>query len=272
MMRNPLSKKITGIEPSGIRKFFDLVSEMPDAISLGVGEPDFDTPWRIREEGIYTLEQGKTFYTSNAGLKDLKIEISKYLERKIHVEYDPDHEIMVTIGGSEAIDAAMRAMLDPGDEVLIPQPSYVSYVPCAVLAGGVPVIIELKAENEFRLTPEALEAAITPKTKLLVMPFPNNPTGAIMEKKDLEKIAEIVREHDLYVISDEIYSELTYLERHVTIASLQGMRDRTIVINGFSKSHAMTGWRLGYACGPRIIIEQMLNIDQFGSMSALSTS
>ena len=272
MMRNPLSKKITGIEPSGIRKFFDLVSEMPDAISLGVGEPDFDTPWRIREEGIYTLEQGKTFYTSNAGLKDLKIEISKYLERKIHVEYDPDHEIMVTIGGSEAIDAAMRAMLDPGDEVLIPQPSYVSYVPCAVLAGGVPVIIELKAENEFRLTPEALEAAITPKTKLLVMPFPNNPTGAIMEKKDLEKIAEIVREHDLYVISDEIYSELTYLEQHVTIASLQGMRDRTIVINGFSKSHAMTGWRLGYACGPRIIIEQMLKIHQFAIMCAPSTS
>ena len=272
MMRNPLSKKITGIEPSGIRKFFDLVSEMPDAISLGVGEPDFDTPWRIREEGIYTLEQGKTFYTSNAGLKDLKIEISKYLERKIHVEYDPDHEIMVTIGGSEAIDAAMRAMLDPGDEVLIPQPSYVSYVPCAVLAGGVPVIIELKAENEFRLTPEALEAAITSKTKLLVMPFPNNPTGAIMEKKDLEKIAEIVREHDLYVISDEIYSELTYLEQHVTIASLQGMRDRTIVINGFSKSHAMTGWRLGYACGPRIIIEQMLKIHQFAIMCAPSTS
>mgnify|MGYP002595743776 FL=1 len=272
MMRNPLSKKITGIEPSGIRKFFDLVSEMPDAISLGVGEPDFDTPWRIREEGIYTLEQGKTFYTSNAGLKDLKIEISKYLERKIHVEYDPDHEIMVTIGGSEAIDAAMRAMLDPGDEVLIPQPSYVSYVPCAVLAGGVPVIIELKAENEFRLTPESLEAAITPKTKLLVMPFPNNPTGAIMEKKDLEKIAEIVREHDLYVISDEIYSELTYLEQHVTIASLQGMRDRTIVINGFSKSHAMTGWRLGYAAAPEIILKQMLKIHQFAIMCAPSTS
>lgn len=272
MMRNPLSKKITGIEPSGIRKFFDLVSEMPDAISLGVGEPDFDTPWRIREEGIYTLEQGKTFYTSNAGLKDLKIEISKYLERKIHVEYDPDHEIMVTVGGSEGIDVALRAMLDPGDEVLIPQPSYVSYVPCAVLAGGIPVIIELKAENEFRLTPEALEAAITPKTKLLVMPFPNNPTGAIMEKKDLEKIADIVREHDLYVISDEIYSELTYLEQHVTIASLQGMRDRTIVINGFSKSHAMTGWRLGYACGPRIIIEQMLKIHQFAIMCAPSTS
>ena len=253
-MRDPLNKTITTIQPSGIRKFFDVVHEMKDAISLGVGEPDFDTPWHIRDEGIYSLEKGKTHYTSNAGLKELKVEIDHYLDRHYGVSYDPDHEIMVTIGGSEAIDAAMRAMLDPGDEVLIPQPSYVSYVPCAVLAGGVPVIIELKAENEFRLTPEALEAAITPKTKLLVMPFPNNPTGAIMEKKDLEKIADIVREHDLYVISDEIYSELTYLERHVTIASLQGMRDRTIVINGFSKSHAMTGWRLGYACGPRIII------------------
>ena len=271
-MRDPLNKTITTIQPSGIRKFFDVVHEMKDAISLGVGEPDFDTPWHIRDEGIYSLEKGKTHYTSNAGLKELKVEIDHYLDRHYGVSYDPDHEIMVTIGGSEAIDAAMRAMLDPGDEVLIPQPSYVSYVPCAVLAGGIPVIIELKAENEFRLTPEALEAAITPKTKLLVMPFPNNPTGAIMEKKDLEKIAEIVREHDLYVISDEIYSELTYLEQHVTIASLQGMRDRTIVINGFSKSHAMTGWRLGYACGPRIIIEQMLKIHQFAIMCAPSTS
>ena len=271
-MRDPLNKTITTIQPSGIRKFFDVVHEMKDAISLGVGEPDFDTPWHIRDEGIYSLEKRKTHYTSNAGLKELKTEIDRYLNRHYGISYDVDHEIMVTIGGSEAIDAAMRAMLDPGDEVLIPQPSYVSYVPCAVLAGGVPVIIELKAENEFRLTPEALEAAITPKTKLLVMPFPNNPTGAIMEKKDLEKIADIVREHDLYVISDEIYSELTYLERHVTIASLQGMRDRTIVINGFSKSHAMTGWRLGYACGPRIIIEQMLKIHQFAIMCAPSTS
>ena len=256
----------------GFANFPELAAEMGNVISLGVGEPDFDTPWHIRDEGIYSLEKGKTHYTSNAGLKELKVEIDHYLDRHYGVSYDPDHEIMVTIGGSEAIDAAMRAMLDPGDEVLIPQPSYVSYVPCAVLAGGVPVIIELKAENEFRLTPEALEAAITPKTKLLVMPFPNNPTGAIMEKKDLEKIADIVREHDLYVISDEIYSELTYLERHVTIASLQGMRDRTIVINGFSKSHAMTGWRLGYACGPRIIIEQMLKIHQFAIMCAPSTS
>ena len=271
-MRDPLNKTITTIQPSGIRKFFDVVHEMKDAISLGVGEPDFDTPWHIRDEGIYSLEKGKTHYTSNAGLKELKVEIDHYLDRHYGVSYDPDHEIMVTIGGSEAIDAAMRAMLDPGDEVLIPQPSYVSYVPCAVLAGGVPVIIELKAENEFRLTPEALEAAITPKTKLLVMPFPNNPTGAIMEKKDLEKIADIVREHDLYVISDEIYSELTYLERHVTIASLQGMRDRTIVINGFSKSHAMTGWRLGYACGPAPIIKQMTKVHQFAIMCAPTNS
>ena len=267
-----LSKVVKEMPDSGIKDFFDIANTMEGALSLGVGEPDFDTPWHIRDEGIYSLEKGKTHYTSNAGLKELKTEIDRYLNRHYGISYDVDHEIMVTIGGSEAIDAAMRAMLDPGDEVLIPQPSYVSYVPCAVLAGGVPVIIELKAENEFRLTPEALEAAITPKTKLLVMPFPNNPTGAIMEKKDLEKIADIVREHDLYVISDEIYSELTYLERHVTIASLQGMRDRTIVINGFSKSHAMTGWRLGYACGPRIIIEQMLKIHQFAIMCAPSTS
>lgn len=272
MMRNPLSKKITGIEPSGIRKFFDLVSEMPDAISLGVGEPDFDTPWRIREEGIYTLEQGKTFYTSNAGLKDLKIEISKYLERKIHVEYDPDHEIMVTVGGSEGIDVALRAMLDPGDEVLIPQPSYVSYVPCTILADGNPVVIPLQEKNEFKLKAEELEAAITPKTKMLVMPFPNNPTGSIMTKEDLEPIAEVVKRHDLYVLSDEIYSELTYKTEHVSIASLPGMQERTLVINGFSKGFAMTGWRLGYICGPSVIIEQMLKIHQFAIMCAPTTS
>ena len=272
MMRNPLSKKITGIEPSGIRKFFDLVSEMPDAISLGVGEPDFDTPWRIREEGIYTLEQGKTFYTSNAGLKDLKIEISKYLERKIHVEYDPDHEIMVTVGGSEGIDVALRAMLDLGDEVLIPQPSYVSYVPCTILADGNPVVIPLQEKNEFKLTAEELEAAITPKTKMLVMPFPNNPTGSIMTKEDLEPIAEVVKRHDLYVLSDEIYSELTYKTEHVSIASLPGMQERTLVINGFSKGFAMTGWRLGYICGPSVIIEQMLKIHQFAIMCAPTTS
>lgn len=271
-MRNPLSKTIVTIEPSGIRKFFDIVSEMKDAISLGVGEPDFDTPWHIRDEGIFSLEKGRTFYTSNAGLKELKIEIAAYLKRHYGLEYDFNHEILVTVGGSEAIDIAMRAMLDPGDEVLIPQPSYVSYLPCAVLANGTPVVIELKEENEFRLTKEELEAAITPKTKLLVLPFPNNPTGAIMERKDLKAIAEVVREHDLFVLSDEIYAALTYREKHVSIASLPGMRERTIVINGFSKSHAMTGWRLGYACGPKIILEQMLKIHQFAIMCAPTTS
>ncbi len=271
-MRDPLSKTIKTIEPSGIRKFFDLVSEMDDAISLGVGEPDFDTPWHIRDEGIYSLEKGRTFYTSNAGLKDLKIEIAKYLDRRFDLHYDYNKEIFVTVGGSEAIDLTMRAMLDPGDEVLIPQPSYVSYVPCCVLANGTPVIIELKAENEFRLTAEELEAAITPKTKLLVMPFPNNPTGAVMERADLEALAEVVKKHDLYVLSDEIYCELTYLENHVSIASLPGMKERTIVVNGFSKSHAMTGWRLGYACGPAPILKQMLKIHQFAIMCAPTTS
>ncbi len=271
-MRNPLSQRITEIEPSGIRKFFDIVSEMKDAISLGVGEPDFDTPWHIRDEGIYSLEKGRTFYTSNAGLKELKVEIADYLLRRYQLKYDYNYEIIITVGGSEAIDIAMRAMLDPGDEVLIPQPSYVSYEPCAVLANGVPVIIELKEEHEFRLTAEELEKAITPKSKLLVLPYPNNPTGAVMEKKDLEAVAEVVQKYDLYVISDEIYSELTYLENHVSIASLPGMWERTIVINGFSKSHAMTGWRLGYACGPRVILEQMLKIHQFAIMCAPTTS
>lgn len=271
-MRNPLSKVITEIEPSGIRKFFDIVSEMKDAISLGVGEPDFDTPWHIRDEGIYSLEKGRTFYTSNAGLKELKIEISNFLNRKYGLDYDYNHEIMVTVGGSEAIDIAMRAMLDPGDEVLIPQPSYVSYEPCAILAGGKPVIIELKAENEFRLTPEELLEHITDKTKILVLPYPNNPTGAIMERADLEKIAEIVMEKDIFVLSDEIYSELSYKGDHVTIASIPGMKERTILINGFSKAYAMTGWRLGYACGPREIIEQMTKIHQFAIMCAPTTS
>lgn len=273
-MRNPLSKTITEIQPSGIRKFFDIVSEMEDAISLGVGEPDFDTPWHIRDEGIYSLEKGKTFYTSNAGLKELKIEIAKFLNRKYDLDYDYNGEMFVTVGGSEAIDVALRAMLDPGDEVIIPQPSYVSYVPCTVLANGTPVSLELKAENEFRLTADELKAAITPKSKILIMPFPNNPTGAIMERKDLEAIAEVVIENDLFVLSDEIYSELTYLENegHVSIASLPGMKERTILINGFSKSHAMTGWRLGYACGPREVIKQMLKIHQFAIMCAPTTS
>ena len=271
-MRNPLNKKITTIKPSGIRKFFDIASEMKDAISLGVGEPDFDTPWHIRDEGIFSLEKGRTFYTSNAGLKELRIEISKYLSRRFHLEYDPLKEILITVGGSEGIDNAFRAMLDPGDEVLIPQPSYVSYEPCCILAGGVPVIIELKEENQFRLTPEELEAAITPKTKILVLPYPNNPTGAVMEKSDLEAISEIIIRNDLFVLSDEIYAELCYLEEHTSIASLPGMRDRTVVINGFSKSHAMTGWRLGYACGPQEIMDQILKIHQFAIMCAPTNS
>jgi len=271
-MRNPLSSTIESIKPSGIRKFFDLVSEMTDAISLGVGEPDFDTPWHIRDEGIYSLDRGRTFYTSNAGLKELREEISKYLNRHYGLTYDPLKEMLITVGGSEAIDIACRAMLDPGDEVIIPQPSYVSYEPCVILAGGKPVIIELQAANDFRLTKQELLDAITPKTKLLVLPFPNNPTGAIMERKDLEEIAEVIREKDIFVLSDEIYASLTYKEEHVSIASLPGMRERTILINGFSKSHAMTGWRLGYACGPEVIIKQMLKIHQFCIMCAPTTS
>lgn len=271
-MRDPLSNTIKDIKPSGIRKFFDIVSEMKDAISLGVGEPDFDTPWHIREEGIYSLERGKTFYTSNTGLKELRVEISKYLERKINVTYDPLSEIIVTVGGSEAIDLAFRAMLDPGDEVLVPQPSYVSYVPCVELTHGVPVTICLKEENQFRLTKEELLEHITDKTKMLVLPFPNNPTGAIMEKKDLEDIAKICVEKDIYVLSDEIYSELTYGTDHVSIASFPGMKERTIVINGFSKGFAMTGWRMGYAAGPKVIMEQMLKIHQYAIMCAPTMS
>ena len=271
-MRNPLADKVVDIKPSGIRKFFDIVSEMKDAISLGVGEPDFDTPWHIRDEGIYSLEKGRTFYTSNAGLKELREEICNYLQRKQNIQYDPLHEVLVTVGGSEAIDIGLRAMLNPGEEVLIPQPSYVSYEPCTVLAGGVPVVINLKAENEFRLTAQELEDAITDKTKILILPFPNNPTGAIMEKEDLEAIAEVIRKHDIFVMSDEIYSELTYKDKHVSIASLPGMQERTILINGFSKAYAMTGWRLGYACGPRTIIEQMTKIHQFAIMCAPTTS
>ena len=271
-MRNPLSSTIVNIKPSGIRKFFDIAAEMDDVISLGVGEPDFDTPWHVRDEGIYSLEKGRTSYTSNAGLRELKEEIAKFLKRRYNLTYDPVKEMIVTVGGSEGIDICMRAMLDPGDEVLIPQPSYVSYEPCAILANGTPVIIELKAENEFRLTAEELEAAITPKTKLLVLPFPNNPTGAIMESKDLEAIAEVILKHDLYVLSDEIYSELTYTENHVSICNLPGMQERTVLINGFSKSHSMTGWRLGYACGPQAIIKQMLKIHQFAIMCAPTTS
>ena len=271
-MKNPLSKTITQIEPSGIRKFFDIVSEMKDAISLGVGEPDFDTPWHIREEGIYSLEKGKTHYTSNAGLKELKEEICSYLKRRFCLDYTPAKEVLVTVGGSEAIDIALRAMLDPGDEVLVPQPSYVSYVPCVMLAGGTPVIIELKEEDDFKLTKQEVLAAITEKTKVLIMPFPNNPTGSIMTREELAEIVKVVQEKDLFVISDEIYSELTYGSRHVSIAEFPGMKERTIVINGFSKSYAMTGWRLGYAVGPEEIIEHMVKIHQFAIMCAPTTS
>ncbi len=272
-MRNPLAEHVVNIKPSGIRKFFDIASEMKDAISLGVGEPDFDTPWHIRDEGIYSLEKGRTFYTSNAGLKELREEIANYIYRKQGIRYEhPMKEILVTVGGSEAIDIGFRAMINPGDEVLIPQPSFVSYEPCAVMAGATPVIINLKAENEFRLTPQELEDAITEKTKILVLPFPNNPTGAIMERKDLEEIAKVIIKHDIYVMSDEIYAELSYKEKHVSIAQIPGMKERTILINGFSKAFAMTGWRLGYACGPEPIIEQMIKIHQFAIMCAPTTS
>ena len=271
-MRNFLSDSVVNIKPSGIRKFFDIVAEMKDAISLGVGEPDFDTPWHIREEGIYAFERGKTFYTSNSGLKDLRIEISNYIRRTQKISYNPDNEILVTVGGSEAIDIGLRAVLNPGDEVIIPQPSYVSYAPCSVLAGGKPVIIELKAKNEFRLTSDELLNAITDKTKVLILPYPNNPTGAVMGKEDLEHIAKIAIEKDILVMSDEIYSALTYNGEHVSIASLPGMKERTILINGFSKAYAMTGWRLGYACGPEEIIKQMTKIHQFAIMCAPTIS
>lgn len=272
-MRNPLSKTVTEIKPSGIRKFFDIVSEMPHAISLGVGEPDFDTPWHIRAEGIYSLEKGRTFYTSNSGLLELRQEICKWYHRKYNVDYNYKTEALLTVGGSEGIDVALRAMLDPGDEVIVPEPCYVSYVPCVELAGGVPVTIELKNENEFRLTPEELLGAITDRTKILVLAYPSNPTGAIMSRADLEPIAKICQEKDIFVISDEIYSELTYgNEGHCTIASLPGMQERTIIINGFSKAYAMTGWRLGYALAPEIIAAQMTKIHQFAIMCAPTTS
>ena len=268
-----LSEKTVGLKPSGIRKFFDLVSEMKDAISLGVGEPDFDTPWHIRDEGIYSLEKGRTFYTSNSGLKELRQEICAYMKRTQDIDYVWDKEVLITVGGSEGIDLMFRAMINEGDEVLIPQPSYVSYEPCAILANAKPVIINLKNENNFRLTPAELEAAITPKSKILVLPFPNNPTGGIMEKEDLEAIVDIIIKNDLYVLSDEIYGELTYTGKpHVSIASFPGMKERTVVINGFSKAYAMTGWRLGFACGPQEIIAQMTKIHQYAIMCAPTTS
>ena len=271
-MKNPLSEKIVNIAPSGIRKFFDIVTEMEDAISLGVGEPDFDTPWFIRDEGIYSLEQGRTFYTSNAGLKELKEEICRYLKRRMNLTYDPDKETIVTVGGSEAIDIGLRCVLNPGDEVLIPQPSFVSYLPCTVMADGVPVPVELKEENQFKLTRADLEAHLSPKSKVLILPFPNNPTGAIMTKEDLADIVDLIIENDLIVMTDEIYAELSYHGDHVSIAEFPGMKERTILINGFSKSYAMTGWRLGYACGPANIIEQMIKMHQFVIMCAPTTS
>lgn len=271
-MSIPISEKIKNIKPSGIRKFFDIVNEMKDAISLGVGEPDFDTPWHIRDEGIYAFEKGKTFYTSNAGLKGLREEISNYIKRKQGISYNSDNEILVTVGGSEAIDIGLRAMINPDDEVIIPQPSYVSYAPCASLAGAKNVFINLKEENHFKLTAQELKDAITDKTKVLVLPYPNNPTGSIMEKEELEEIAKVVIEHDIFVISDEIYSELTYKGEHVSIASLDGMKERTLLINGFSKAYAMTGWRLGYACGPKELLTQMTKIHQYAIMCAPTIS
>lgn len=271
-MRNFLSDKVQNIQPSGIRKFFDIVTEMKDAISLGVGEPDFETPWHIRDEGIYAFEKGKTFYTSNSGLKPLRQEINNYLSRTQNINYNPDNEILVTVGGSEAIDIGLRALINDGDEVIIPQPSYVSYAPCSYLAGGKNVFINLKAENNFKLTAQELEKAITNRTKVLVLPYPNNPTGAIMGQQDLEKIAKIIKEKDIFVISDEIYSELTYSGKHISIAALDGMKERTLLINGFSKSYAMTGWRLGYACGPEQLIKQMTKIHQYAIMCAPTIS
>lgn len=271
-MKYTLSRTVENIKPSGIRKFFDIVSEMKDAISLGVGEPDFETPWHIRDEGIYALEKGRTFYTSNAGLKPLREEIRNYIKRTQNISYDPMKEILVTVGGSEAIDIGLRALINAGDEVIIPQPSYVSYEPCALLTGAKPVIVNLKAENNFKLTAKELEDVITDKTKVLILPYPNNPTGAIMGKSDLEEIAEVVKRHDILVMSDEIYSELTYEGKHISIASLDGMQERTILINGFSKSYAMTGWRLGYCCAPEPIIKQMTKIHQFAIMCAPTTS
>ncbi len=270
-MRNPLSKLVTEIEPSGIRRFFDVANTMENVISLGVGEPDFDTPWHIREEGIYSLEKGRTYYTSNAGLLPLREAISTYLSERFELPYEPD-EILVTVGGSEAIDIGFRAMLDPGDEVVIPEPCFVSYLPCVKMAGGVPVRVSLEEKDEFKLTGKKLEEAITDKTKMVVLPFPNNPTGAVMSAGELQVIADLVKKHDLFVMSDEIYSELSYQGKHVSIASLSGMAERSVVINGFSKSFAMTGWRLGYAAAPREIISQMTKIHQYVIMSAPTTS
>ncbi len=267
-----LNERIQNVKPSGIRKFFDILEEMTDAISLGIGEPDFVTPWHIRDAGIYSLERGRTKYTSNAGMLQLRREIAAYLNRRFDLQYDYASQILVTVGGSEAIDLALRVLLNPGDEVIVPVPSFVCYGPLAEMAGGVPKYLELKAEHQFRLTPEALRGAITPRTKVLVLPFPSNPTGGTMDRKDLEAVAEVLRGTDIMVISDEIYAELTYGRRHVSLANLTDMYDRTIVVNGFSKSHAMTGWRMGYVCAPKPVIAAMTKLHQFGIMSAPTTS
>lgn len=267
-----VSQRIQEVKPSGIRRFFDILEEMKDAISLGIGEPDFVTPWHIRDAGIYSLEKGFTKYTGNAGMAELRREIASYLNRRFDLQYDFASEIIVTVGGSEAIDLALRCMLNPGDEVIVPVPSFVCYGPLASMAGGTPVYLELKAENEFRLTADELKKAITPKTKVLILPFPSNPTGGIMERADLEAIAEVLKGTDIMVISDEIYAELTYGQLHVSPANLPDMKERTILVNGFSKSHAMTGWRMGYVCGPREVIQQMLKLHQFGIMSAPTVS
>ena len=269
---NILNQKIQNIKPSGIRKFFDILEEMTDAISLGIGEPDFVTPWHIRDAGIYSLERGHTKYTSNAGMLQLRREISAYLERRFDLHYDYASQILVTVGGSEAIDLALRVLINPGDEVIVPVPSFVCYGPLAEMAGGVTKYLTLKAENQFRLTPEDLKAAITPKTKVLVLPFPSNPTGGTMDRKDLEAIAEVLKDTEIMVVSDEIYAELTYGRRHVSLANITGMYERTIVVNGFSKSHAMTGWRMGYVCAPKPIVAAMTKLHQFGIMSAPTTS
>ncbi len=268
-----LNDKILSVKPSGIRKFFDIAAEMDNVISLSVGEPDFKTPWHVREEGINSLKMGKTWYTPNKGLTVLREEISKYYNRRFSLEYDPLSQILVTVGGSEGIDVAIRCLAGEGDEVIIPQPSFVCYEPLTRMAGATPVLMDTRVENEFRIVPEDLEAAITDKTKLLILPYPNNPTGAIMEKSDLEKIADIVKKHDLWVLSDEIYAELTYTRnKHISIASIDGMYERTVVVNGFSKTYAMTGWRLGYVLGPKEVITQMTKLHQFCIMSAPTTA
>ena len=271
-IQSKLNQKASGIPPSGIRKFFDIVAQRKDAISLGVGEPDFVTPWHIREAGIYSLEKGHTYYTSNSGMPALRKSVCDYLERRFSLRYAPENETLITVGGSEAIDLVIRSLISPGDEVLVPEPSFVCYSPCVTLAGGTPVPIVTTEKDDFKLTPEALQKAITPRTKLLVFPFPNNPTGGIMEREDLEKIAAVLRDTEILVLSDEIYAELTYAGQHISIASMEGMKERTVLVSGFSKAYAMTGWRLGYACGPAPIIQLMTKIHQFAIMSTPTTS